>query len=210
MRWPGWIPSVPNNSTSCAPPLPASEPMSTAIPAKQVVVAEAEDAVHSLRANFRWMVVANCFSGTCQWGMLSVLAKAGSDALVGQFTLGLAISAPVFMLTNLHLRGVQATDACSEFEFADYFTLRVLASLAGVFTVIVVACFLHYDLATRIVIMLLAVAKAIESLGDVIAGLLQKLERLHQMAISLILRAGLSVALFGFPFLLLHILPAAA
>src|SRR5262249_180205 len=79
--------------------------------------------VPPLRRNFKWAFAANLIYALCQWGMLSVLAKAGSAAVVGQFSLGLAISAPVFMFTNFNLRSVQATDARSEFEFGDYFTL---------------------------------------------------------------------------------------
>jgi O-antigen/teichoic acid export membrane protein len=141
--------------------------------------------------------------------MLSVLAKAGSPAIVGQFALGLAIAAPVFMFTNFNLRAVQATDARSEFEFADYFSLRVLSSLAALATVVTVACFLRYDPATRLVVVLVAVSKTVESLNDVIAGLLQKYERLHQVAISLIIRGALSLAAFGVVFLRTHLLPAA-
>lgn len=168
-----------------------------------------KQAVPSLRANFRWTFAGNALYAACQWGMLSVLAKAGSPAIVGQFALGLAIAAPVFMFTNLQLRAVQATDARSEFEFADYFTLRVLASLAGLLAVATVAWYLRYDLATRLVVLLVGVSKAVESLSDVVAGLLQKHERLDQVSISLIVRGGLSLAAFGLTFLRTHSLPAA-
>jgi O-antigen/teichoic acid export membrane protein len=182
--------------------------MSTAI-SEQATVQTTERAVPSLRSNFKWTFAGNALYAGCQWGMLSVLAKAGSPAIVGQFALGLAIAAPVFMFTNLQLRAVQATDARSEFEFADYFTLRVLASLIGLLAVAAVAWSLRYDLATRMVVLLVAVSKAIESLSDVVAGRLQKHERLDQVAISFIIRGGLSLAAFGVTFLLAHRLPAA-
>src|SRR5437588_2525991 len=163
----------------------------------------------SLRANVKWMSAGTAFYAICQWGMLSILAKAGSAAIVGQFALGLAISAPVFMFTNLQLRAVQTTDARSDFDFADYFTLRVLASVVAVLTIGIVASFLNYGGVTRLVISLLGVAKAIESLGDAVAGLLQKVERIHQVAISVILRGALSLAAFGIAFLSLRSLIAA-
>lgn len=165
--------------------------------------------IPSLQINFRWMFAGNVFYAVCQWGMLSVLAKAGNATIVGRFALGLAISAPVFMFTNLHLRAVQATDARCDFEFADYFTLRVLASLVGLLTVAIVAWSLNFDVGTRAVVMLLAVSKAIESLGDAVAGLLLKVELIHQVAISLMLRGTLSVAAFGITFLAWRSLVAA-
>jgi len=183
--------------------------MSTAILREPVVSEVGAAETPSLRANFKWMFAGNVFYAACQWGMLSILAKVGNATIVGQFALGLAISAPVFMFTNLHLRGVQATDARSDFDFADYFTLRVLASLAGALTVAIVAWSLNYDVATRTVILLLGVSKAIESLGDAVAGLLQKVERIRQVAISLVLRGALSVAAFGITFIALRSLVAA-
>jgi O-antigen/teichoic acid export membrane protein len=157
-----------------------------------------------LRANFRWTFAGNVIYAACQWALLSILAKAGNTATVGQFALGLAIGAPVFMFTNLQLRAVQATDARSEFEFADYFTLRLIGSALGLFVVGTAAFSLHFDLATRMVVFLVGVSKAIESLGDVVAGLLQKFERLDQVAISLVIRGGFSAIGFGTIYVCTH------
>ena len=168
-----------------------------------------DPAAPSLRANFQWTFAGNVIYAACQWGMLSVLAKADSPAVVGQLALALAIAAPIFMFTNLQLRAVQATDASSEFEFADYFTLRLLASFGGFLAIIVLAAFLHYDRATRLVVVLVGVSKMVESLSDVIAGFLQKHERLDQVAISLITRGILSLTAFGLVFLMTRDLVAA-
>ena len=53
----------------------------------------------TLRANFKWTLAGNLIYSICQWGMLTVLAKAGNASIVGRFAFALAISAPVFMLT---------------------------------------------------------------------------------------------------------------
>lgn len=170
---------------------------------------EIPQATPSLRSNFKWTFTGNVVYAACQWGMLSVLAKAGNAAIVGQFALGLAIAAPVFMFSNLQLRAVQATDARSEYEFADYFTLRALASLLGLGVVAALAWRLNYDATTRWVVLLVAASKAVESLSDVVAGLLQKHERLDQVAISLMVRGVLSLAAFGATFLRTRSLMAA-
>ena len=57
--------------------------------------------------------------------MTIVLAKLGSPEKVGQFTLGLAMTAPIFMFATLRLRDVQATDTNQEYLFGDYFALRL-------------------------------------------------------------------------------------
>jgi O-antigen/teichoic acid export membrane protein len=151
----------------------------------------------SLRANFGWTFVGTAVYSACQWGMISAMAKLGSAALVGRFALGLAITAPIFMFTNLQLRAVQATDARSEFAFADYFTLRVLGSFFALAVVCAVVVSGRYDWGTATVIALVAVSKTFESLGDVVAGLLQKAERLKRVSISLMLRGGFSLPAFS-------------
>jgi O-antigen/teichoic acid export membrane protein len=162
----------------------------------------------SLRANFRWTLAGNLIYSLCQWGMLSVLAKAGNVNIVGQFALGLAISAPVFMFTNLGLRAVQVTDGSREYRFADYFTLRLLTTVLGLLVVVILVFTSRYDHVTRGVILLVAVAKSFECLSDVIGGLLQLHEHLDQAAVSLMIRGALSILVFGTTFLCSHSLIA--
>jgi len=149
-----------------------------------------------LRIAFGWTLAGNLIYYGCQWGMLSVLAKLGNPAIVGQFALGVAIAAPVFMFTNLQLRGVQATDSRSDFAFSDYFTLRCMATCVGLATVLAIVSFSRYDHQTSLIVVLVALAKVVESLSDVILGLMQKNERLDQMATSLALKGAASILVF--------------
>ena len=158
---------------------------------------------------FSWTLAGNAIYAASQFGILSVLAKLGNRSTVGQYALALAITAPVFMFTNLQLRGVQATDARDEYEFADYFTLRCLGTLVGVAAIGVIVAVTHYDRTTQAVIVLITLAKAIETFSDVIAGYLQKHERLDQVARALMLRGVLSVCAFAMVFWLGHSLVAA-
>jgi O-antigen/teichoic acid export membrane protein len=134
------------------------------------------------------------------WGMVLVLAKIGSPKIVGQFALGMAVAAPVFMFTNLQLRAVQATDSWSEFEFADYFTLRCLATIVGFTTIIILIFASRFDRVTSSVVLLVAGAKVVESLSDVVAGLLQRIERLDQVAMCLMFKGIVSLIAFGATF----------
>ena len=146
-----------------------------------------------LRRSFGWVLTGNTVYALCQWVIISAVAKLGTTALVGQFALALAMTAPVFMLSNLFLRGIQATDARSEFRFADYFTLRTATTVAGLVIVGSMLFLVHRDRVTFAVVMLVGCAKAVESFSDVIAGLLQKRERLDQVATSMMLKGVFSV-----------------
>src|SRR5438067_13811448 len=74
----------------------------------------------SLRVNFSWTMAGNLVYAASQWGILVVLARMGKPEAVGQFSLGLAITAPIMLFAGLQLRAVQATDARHLFQFADY------------------------------------------------------------------------------------------
>lgn len=156
--------------------------------------------IPSLRANFAWTLAGNIIYAGCQWGMLSVLAKMGNASIVGQFTLGLAISAPVFMFTNLQLRAVQATDVNAECEFADYFTLRLLSTLIGLTVILALLPFSANASTLRTVVFLVSLSKCFECMSDVTAGLLQREEHLKRVSISLMIRGIASVLGFTVAF----------
>lgn len=165
------------------------------------------DAIPSLRANFAWTFAGNMLYAGCQWGMLSALAKLGSPSTVGLFTLGLAVAAPVFMFTNLQLRAVQATDVNAEHGFANYFTLRLLATLLGLTVIVVLLPFAFASSVVRVVVLLVAVSKCVECMSDVTAGLLQREEKLKRVAISLMIRGIGSVLIFSLTFAFFRNLP---
>lgn len=152
--------------------------------------------IPSLHFNFAWTLFGSLTYAISQWGMLSALAKWGNPQVVGQFALGLAVSAPVFMLSSLQLRAVQATDARSVYCFSDFFVLRCMATAVALLIVMATAWLFGYDRTTSIVIIMVAVSKAIEALSDVIAGLLQKHERLNQVAIAFVLKGLIAGSAF--------------
>ena len=151
----------------------------------------------SLKHNFSWTFVGNVIYATSQWGILTSLAKLGTPATVGQYALGLAITAPIFMLFNLQLRAVQATDAKDTYEFGHYFGLRLVTSLIAIFLASVIAFIGHYDVQTSWIIVLIALSKGIESISDIVFGLLQKHERMDRIALSQILKGPLSLVVLA-------------
>jgi len=157
-------------------------------------------ALPSLRMNFAWAFAGNMLYGACQWGMLSALAKLGDASIVGQFTFGLAVSAPIFLFTSLQLRSVQATDARLQHRFGDCFTLRLLTTALALCVIFVVAPFATRSEPVRVIVLLISISKCIECMSDVIAGLFQREERLDRVATSLILRGAGSVLVFSLTF----------
>ncbi len=129
--------------------------------------------------------------------MLVVLAKFGSPEMVGQFTLGLALTAPVVMFAELQLRLVQATDAKNQYVFADYLGLRLLGIGLALIAIALITFSVGYRWETSLVILLVGLAKGIESISDVFHGLIQQHERMDRIAISLMIKGPLSLLLLA-------------
>ncbi len=147
----------------------------------------------SLRANFSWTFVGNVVYAACQWAMLVVLAKLGSPEVVGQFALGLAITAPVIMLTNLQLRAVQVTDARREYAFGEYLGLRLAMTPLALLAIATITFVSGYGWQTALVILFVGLAKVFESISDVFYGLLQQHEQMDRIAISMMVKGPLSL-----------------
>ena len=148
----------------------------------------------SLKANFSWTLAGNVAYAASQWAMLVVLAKLGTAEKVGQFVLGLAVTAPVMLFSSLKLRSVQATDARGDFHFGDYFALRLLCTALAAVVIGAIAALGGYSRATALVVLAVGAAKALESISDILHGLFQQHERMDWIARSLTIKGVLSLA----------------
>lgn len=151
----------------------------------------------TLRQNFSWTFVGNIIYAASQWGMLVVLAKLGSPEMVGQFTLGLAVTAPIILLSNLQLRQIQATDVDGKYQFGDYFGLRLICTGVALLAISIITLTAGYRWETSLAILTIGFAKALESITDVFHGLFQYHERMDRIAISLMIKGPLSLLLLG-------------
>ena len=148
----------------------------------------------SLRKNFAWTLMGNFVYGGSQWGMLIIIAKLSTPEMVGRFILALAVTAPVIMFTNLNLRAVIATDACKRFFFGEYLGLRVIMTMAALFVIFCIVAAADYGLELSMVIMAVATAKAVESISDVLYGLMQQHERMDSISVSIVIKGFVSLA----------------
>ena len=146
----------------------------------------------SLRCNFSWTLAGNLLAAVCQWGIMVMLAKLGSPEKVGRFALGLAVTAPVMMFANLHLRAVLATDANKSHPFGNYLALRSITSVLGILVITTIAFTSRYSRETTLVILAIGMMKAFEAFSDIYFGLLQQHERMDRIAKSGVINGVLS------------------
>ncbi len=138
--------------------------------------------------NATWALKGNFLYAVSQWALLIVLAKLGGSEVVGRYTLGLAITAPIILLTGLQLRSLVATDVREEGRFRDYVRLRLLLSIIALAVVGGIVFSFNFTAGQAVVILLVGLAKILESGSDIFYGVMQKHERMDAIALSKIMR----------------------
>jgi O-antigen/teichoic acid export membrane protein len=152
----------------------------------------------SIPRNVAWTASSSVVYALCQWGMLVAFARLATPEALGQFAFALAVSAPVMMFLQLQLRTVQVTDTIGRFEFADYLTLRVTASVAGLLSVVAIAAAMGLGRPGIVIAALVAGIKLVDGLADVLYGAWQKLERLDIPAALLVTNGAVSLTALAF------------
>ncbi|SET99546.1 lipopolysaccharide biosynthesis protein [Paenibacillus sp. NFR01] len=147
--------------------------------------------------NFSWLFSGNLFYSVSQWGMVVLLAKLGSPAMVGQYVLALSVAAPVILFANFQLRDFQATDARGQYAFRDYLTLRLWSVAAACVAIAAVTAFIPLSGEGALVLLLVGAAKAAEAVSDIYFGLFQRRERMEFIGKSLMLKGATSVLALG-------------
>lgn len=147
----------------------------------------------SVARSVLWSFSGNVLLALCQWAIVIVLARFETPHTVGLFALALAVTTPVLLLSSLSLRTFQVTDTRGDYSFTEYMTLRLIAAAAAVLAIGGIAISLYAGDAASVIV-LVGVAKAMDSVGDICLGAMQQAERLDVMARSMILSGLLSLA----------------
>jgi len=150
----------------------------------------------SLRWNVSWTILGNGSHALCRWAMLIVLARLGDPEMVGLVVLAFALCAPVVGLANLGLRNVLVTDA-REVRFADYLALRLVTAALSMAVVSGIALVCSYRDGLVWVILLVGLGRSLESVVDILHGLLQRRERMDRAAIGLVIQGALTLVLLA-------------
>ena len=151
--------------------------------------------MRSLRENLVWAFAGNVVFALSQWLVLIAIAKLGAVEDAGDWSLGLAITGPIFVFAQFKLRAVQTTDARQEYAWGDYAAARTLGTVGALLATAVVVAVAYRD-RTAPIILLAGLAKAFDAISDLGYGEQQRAERLDLIATSQI-RRGLTSAAAG-------------
>ena len=149
----------------------------------------------SLRRNAALNLIAIAGYAACHWAVLLILARAGSAHLLGLFSLGMAVTAPLMLLTNLQLRNLLATDVGDDrYALGHYLALRLVTLSVAVLLIAAIALALRGDREEFPIILAAAAAKSVESIGELGYGLLQRHEHFARLSVSMLAKGVLGLA----------------
>jgi O-antigen/teichoic acid export membrane protein len=149
-----------------------------------------------LRHSVAWSLAGNLTYALSQWALLASVSKLGGAQMVGELALSLAITSPIFLLTNLQLSTVQTTDTFDRFTFGDYLSLRLASTVAALVLIFLILGFWPQSKTTAGVTLLIAGSKALDSVSDVIYGYFRKHERMDLITISQVIKSAVSTVAF--------------
>lgn len=151
----------------------------------------------SLRKNFIWMMIGRGVYATCQWLIIIVIARFTSPEKLGNFTYALAVSSPFILFSQMNLRTFMATDTRDQFELEDFFSTRFVSMIVVMVIISFIALQNEDSLSASLIIFIVGLYKATESISDIFYGAMQKREKMSHIAHSVILH-GISGVLSMF------------
>lgn len=124
----------------------------------------------SLLNKAKWLLSGNILFAFSQWLMLILFSHFTNPEKLGYYSYALALTAPVFMLTNLQLRPLLVVDfnTKKEFEFKQYFLLRSITSLIAIVICFIFLFYKKYEFTGLCIITLVILMKASEAFSDII------------------------------------------
>ncbi|MGD9126511.1 MAG: oligosaccharide flippase family protein [Planctomycetia bacterium] len=151
----------------------------------------------TLRANFSWTAFGSVFYNICQCSLFIVIAKIGCTEMAGQYTIGLAFTAPIMIFFGSNLRAIIVSDVRRECPIGGYMTFRLISLVVAMSLILTIALSSDYRLETMLIILAVGLAKCIEGISAIFFGYFQQNERMDQIAVSRIAKGVLSILFFA-------------
>lgn len=150
-----------------------------------------------MKKNFIILASAKIFYGLSQWLLLVIVAQIGGESALGEFSLALAITTPIFLFSSLQLPSLIIADSQKNLP-SDYIKLNQIMVLASVLLLIILTIASKYNLNTSVIIVLYGLVKATESISEIQIAFLHKAELFRKMALSLVIKSiGITVLFFS-------------
>jgi O-antigen/teichoic acid export membrane protein len=157
-----------------------------------------------LKVNFSWNFLGNIVFSFGQWAVLAILTKLVVVEEVGNYSYAVAFTAPFVLFFQMQMRSLQITDTNDEYTFNDYLGFRIISSLISLIFIVFISLMFGNDMRLTILIASVTLFKLSDSMSDIFYGLFQKHEYMKHIAISMIIKATITVLFFFITLRLTH------
>lgn len=138
----------------------------------------------SLKLNFISVLSGNIIFTLAQWLVITLVTKKENLIIVGDYTLALAVIAPIILLSYFQFRSVWLTYEKFKFEFL--FQIRILFLLVAI--IVSYAAKQFFDIDSKIYFAVLVI-KTLEGISDILHSVFQKEEKMTYISKSLFIRS---------------------
>ncbi len=145
-----------------------------------------------LRLSGAALVVSNLAIAGSQWVLLWFYAVLGGAAVVGEYSLAIALTTPIFIILDLSLRNVYVTNQ-REAPFASYLVIRLFTCLAATLILVIIAAF---GILNVWLLLFIGLSRSSQAVLDLAFGDLQKNFRIGKIAVASLLNSAVTIV-FG-------------
>lgn len=132
----------------------------------------------SWKVNVLFNILTTILTTLLQIIIIIILSKYVGTNSVGLLTLGLAITAPILLLSRFNLRAAYSSDFNNEFDFNKYHTLRIISTIGYMGLSCLIIQFFNLNIAENIFLLLIILWKALETISDIIYAHFQKAQNM--------------------------------
>ncbi|MFQ3726951.1 oligosaccharide flippase family protein [Staphylococcus equorum] len=132
----------------------------------------------SWKVNVLFNILTTILTTLLQIIIIILLSKYVGTNSVGLLTLGLAITAPILLLSRFNLRAAYSSDFNNEFDFNKYHTLRIISTIGYMGLSCLIIQFFNLNIAENIFLLLIILWKALETISDIIYAHFQKAQNM--------------------------------
>ncbi len=148
------------------------------------------------RKNVIWNIIGSLLFALASIVLFAAAARAAGEAAGGVFSIAFTTGQLLLTIGYYEVRAFQVTDISGQYTFSDYFSARLLTSMAMAAAGVIYVCMLRPEPVKGTVILLMCFYKLVDGAADVFEGEFQRQGRLDVAGKSLAFRTAFSGGIF--------------
>lgn len=152
--------------------------------------------MNNTKKNFIWNMVGSTVNAFTSLIFMIIVTRINGTNIAGIFTFSFSLACLFQVISNYSGRTFQVTNNDSKIKDSDFVYNRITSCIIMAILLIIYLIIKDYDMYKNMMIILFAIYRIIESLAEVMYGIIQKNNELYKVGISLFLKGSLGTIVF--------------